>query len=67
MKENCYSDVKVFTQANLNGTICYLLGQRRNENGENGENSSCLLLIPLFLSRLCNISYSQLAGVLRND
>ena len=46
------------------------MGQRRTKDGANNSAYLCLLLIIQFLSRLCNIFFSQInsaEGVLPND
>ena len=47
-----------------------LTGPKKNQDGTNNSPYLCLLLIIQFLSRLCNIFFSQInstEGVLPND
>ena len=56
--------------AKWNRTTCYWLGLRRTKDGSNKSAYLRLLLIIQFLSRLCNIFFSQInstEGVLPND
>ena len=63
MKGKSYFNVRFFRHAKWNRTTCYWLSQRRTKD-------LCLLLIVQFLSRLCNIFFSQInsaEGELPND
>ena len=61
---------RFFRHADWNATTCYWLDQRRSKYGESNSAYLCLLLKIQFLSRLCNIFFSQIIrgkGVLPND
>ena len=60
----------LFRHANWNRATGYWLGQIRTKNGATNSSYLCLFLMIQFLSRLCNIFFSQInsaEGVLPND